>query len=759
MKSTNRLWLVLGLVMMASFAVLGLMGQQIYREAPPEPARIVAEDGRVLYTLDNIQQGRLAWQSMGGMQVGSIWGHGAYLAPDWSADWLHREALALLDMWSWRHYGLPYDRLDEEGRAALKVRLKAELRTNTYDPANGTITVSRDRAAAMAEVANHYISLFGNDPALESLRRDYAIANNAVPDLKRREDITAFFFWTAWAAGTDRPNDIITYTNNWPHEPLIDNVPSASNIMWSVLSVVLLVAGVGALVWYHAATQHEDECKAPAADPLSALKPTPSMRATAKYFWTVIGLFLLQITLGAVTAHYAVEGHDFYGIPLADYLPYAVTRTWHTQLAVFWIATAWLATGLYIAPAISGHEPKFQKLGVNALWGALVFVVLGSMAGEWMGVQQMFDLNTNWWFGHQGWEYVDLGRFWQILLFVGLMLWLVLVGRALWPSLKRPDESKPVLLVMFLSTIAIGLFYAAGFMWGKHTHISMVEYWRWWVVHLWVEGFFEVFATAVISLLFVRLGLVRALTANVAVLAATVVFLFGGVLGTAHHWYFAGTPNSVLAIGAVFSALEIVPLALVGVEAFATYRHSKAAPWVATYRWPILFFVAVSFWNLLGAGVFGFLINPPISLYYVQGLNLTANHAHSALFGVYGMLGIGLMLFCLRGLCDRLAWNDNLLKWAFWMLNGGLAMMVFMSLFPAGVYQAYASITEGLWYARSAEIIQSPVMRFLVWMRVPGDIVFSFGAFAIAFFAYRLVRGGRAGQAKDKAAVTAMPAE
>ncbi|WP_207476135.1 nitric-oxide reductase large subunit [Arenibaculum pallidiluteum] len=758
MAEIKRLWLVLALVMAASFVALGLMGRQIHREAPPEPARIVAADGAVLYILDDIRQGRLAWQSMGGMQVGSIWGHGGYVAPDWSADWLHREALALLDVWAAREHGRAFAAIGAEQQAALRERLRAEMRANTYDAASATIAVSADRAAAIRQVARHYEALLGDDPALSPLREQYAIADRAVPDAGRRADIAAFFFWTAWAATTERPGEDVTYTANWPHEPLVGNYPSTPNVMWSVLSVVLLVAGIGALVWYHARSPHDEHVTPPAADPLLALKPTPSMKATGKYFLTVIGLFLAQITLGAVTAHYAVEGHDFYGIPLSQILPYAVTRTWHTQLAVFWIATAWLATGLYIAPAISGHEPRFQRLGVNVLWAALVLVVVGSLFGEWLGVQQVLDLDANWWFGHQGWEYVDLGRFWQILLFIGLMLWLVLVGRALWPALTRSDESKPVLLVMFLSTIAIGLFYAAGFMWGKHTHISMVEYWRWWVVHLWVEGLFEVFATAVISLLFVRLGLVRAHTANVAVLASTIVFLSGGVLGTAHHWYFSGTPVSVIAVGAVFSALEVVPLALVGGEAFETYRHSKAAPWVQTYKWPILFFVAVSFWNLLGAGVFGFLINTPIALYYVQGMNLTANHGHTALFGVYGMLGIGLMLFCLRGLASRLAWNDGLLKATFWLLNCGLAMMSFLSLFPAGAYQAWHSITIGTWYARSAEIIHSPTMETLVWMRVPGDIVFSIGALVLAYFAYRLVRGGK-GRAKARIPTAVQPAE
>lgn len=755
---TKRLWIVLALVMATSFAVLGLMGREIHRQAPPIPDRVIAADGQVLFTRDDIQTGQLAWQSMGGQQVGSIWGHGAYVAPDWSADALHREITTLLDIWSQRGFGKAYDALDAEQQASLKARVKSEIRTNTYDPDSQTITVSVDRARAIDLTARHYEALLGADPAFETLREQYAIADNAVSDAGRRHQIAAFFWWTSWAAGTNRPHADLTYTSNWPHEALIDNKPTAAITVWSMASIMLLIFAVAGLVFWHARTKHEDPLQAPLVNPLANVVVTPSMRATGKYFLTVIGLFLLQVGLGAVTAHYAVEGHDFYGIPISEILPYAVTRTWHTQLAVFWIATAWLATGLYVAPMISGKEPKFQRLGVNVLWAALVFVVLGSMAGEWLGVQQVFNLDMNWWFGHQGWEYVDLGRFWQTLLFVGLMLWLVLVGRALWPALTSPSASKPVLTILFLSTIAIGLFYGAGFMWGKHTHISMVEYWRWWVVHLWVEGFFEVFATAIISLLFVKMGLVRATTANGAVLFNTIVFLFGGVLGTAHHWYFAGTPVSVIAIGSVFSALEVVPLALIGAEAFETWRHSKAATWVNAYRWPILFFVAVAFWNLLGAGVFGFMINPPISLYYIQGLNTTATHAHSALFGVYGMLGIGLMLFCFRGLARHEAWSDRLLAWTFWLLNGGLLAMVFLSLLPVGVIQAIASIDHGLWYARSPAVIHSPLVEALVWMRMPGDILFGAGAVTLAAFATRLVLAlGRKGP--SEAATVLRPAE
>ena len=135
----------------------------------------------------------------------------------------------------------------------------------------------------------------------------------------------------------------------------------------------------------------------------------------------------------------------------------------------------------------------------------------------------------------------------------------------------------------------------------------------------------------------------------------------------------------------------------------------------------------------------GFAINTPIALYYMQGLNLTTAHGHAALFGVYGMLGIGLLLFCLRGLSSRAAWSDALLRPMFWCLNIGLAMMVFMSLVPSGIYQAWASVTQGTWYARSPAVVHSAFMEACVWLRVPGDIVFTVGVVLLAWFAVRLL--------------------
>jgi len=755
MSATRKLWLGLAVLLTLSFGVLLWAGTEIFRTAPPMPEKVLSESGQVIYTRADMEQGRQVWQSMGGMQLGSIWGHGGYVAPDWSADWLHRESVSLLDLWARADGGMAtYAQLPEEQQAALRARLKQVMRTNTYDAATGTITLPDDRALALSNVAAHYESLFGNDPATATLREAYAMKNDTVPDASHRRALTAFFWWTAWAAGTERPLEPgdamvpsktgvvgkqVTYTNNWPSEPLIDNTPAPAMWVWSSFSVLFLIAGIGLLGWWHARQAHEEPLQLPASDPLAAIRITPSMRATAKYFWVVLALFVVQILLGAITAHYQVEGQQAYGFALSDVLPYSITRTWHTQLAVLWIAVAWLGTGLYIAPAMSGHEPKFQRLGVNFLWTCLLLIVVGSFAGQWLAVMQKLGLEHNFWWGHQGWEYADMGRFWQWFLFVGLLLWLTLVGRALWPVLRGPASgTRSIVGLLFLSTVCIGLFFASALMWGEHTHISEVEYWRWWLVHLWVEGFFEVFATAVMALIFTRLGLIKDTVASVAVLFATIVFMSGGVLGTLHHLYFVGTPTAVVALGASFSALEVVPLAYIGFEAYHTYKLGKATPWMARYRWPIMFFIAVSFWNLVGAGLFGFLINPPLSLYFMQGLNLTPLHGHTALFGVYGMLGIALLLFALRGLRGQMVWDTRALQVSFWCLNIGLALMAVLTLLPLGTMQLLAAIEHGYAYARSAEFMQKPIVEMLVWMRVPGDTIFSVGALALCWFVLRL---------------------
>ena len=742
----KKLWIALGVVMLISFAVLGGVGYKAINSAPPIPSKVVTADGHVLFTGETIRDGQNVWQSTGGQEIGTIWGHGAYVAPDWSADYLHRQSMIVLARWAQQQGFASYAAAPVETRAALQGRLTELTRHNTYNASTDTIVLDNDRAAAFQQLAAYYADVYGKG------RNEYAIPAGALTDATKQHEMATFFWWTAWAASTNRPGQDVTYTQNWPHEELIGNRPTGAVIVWSVISFVLLLAGVGGMVWYFGSQEHKPSTEmAPRRDPLLGLNPTPSQKATVKYFFVVAALWVVQVALGAIVAHYGVEGGGFYGIPLAKWLPYSVARTWHLQIGIFWIATSWLATGLFIAPAVSGVEPKGQRFGVNALFVAVVAVVVGSLAGEWMGIEQKLG-NLWFWFGSQGYEYVDLGRVWQILLFVGLVFWLWLMYRGLKPALARRDENHSLLMLFLVSSIAIPVFYAAGLMYGQRSPLITAEYWRWWVVHLWVEGFFEVFATVVIAFLFTRLKLLSVKTATRAVLFSTVIFLSGGIIGTFHHLYFTGAPSAVLALGSIFSALEVVPLVLVGFEAWENIRLSRGTAqtaWISAYKWPIYFFVAVAFWNFVGAGLFGFMINPPVALYYVQGLNLTPVHGHTALFGVYGMLGLGLMLFCLRALRPGLKWRDRPLAIAFWSLNIGLALMVLLSMLPVGLLQAWASVEYGTWYARSAEFLQTPMLTRLRWMRMFGDTLFAIGALVLGWFVLGLVTG----HSFDKSAV------
>lgn len=735
MANYRRLWTILIVVLTISFAILGYFGREVYRTAPPIPAQVISESGTVLTTQERILDGQTAWQSVGGMQLGSVYGHGAYQAPDWTADWLHRELLAWLELASIKEYGLHFADLNDDQQAVLNHRLKKEYRTNTYNDATGILVISDLRTAAMAKTAEYYHSLFGNDPEYSGSRKSFAMKENTLPSAERRTDLTHFFFWTAWTAGTERTPGAATYTNNWPPEPLIGNKPSAENVVWSLVSIVLLVAGVGGFIWAWAFLRKEDEKspEAPVKDPLTSFKLTPSQKSLGKYLFLVVALFTFQIMMGGATAHYTVEGQHFYGFELSKWFPYSLLRTWHLQSALFWIATGFLAAGLFLAPIINGgKDPKFQKLGVDILFWALVAVVVGSFAGNYLAIAQIMPAKLNFWLGHQGYEYVDLGRAWQIGKFIGLVLWLVLMLRAMVPALRQPGE-KHMLLLLTCSVIAIGLFYGAGFFYGERTHISVMEYWRWWIVHLWVEGFFEVFAAVALAFIFYNMGLISKRMATVASLASASLFLIGGVPGTFHHMYFSGTTTPVMAVGATFSALEVVPLVVMGYEAWENWSLRKSAPWMEKMKWPLMFFVAVAFWNMLGAGVLGFMINPPIALYYIQGLNTTAAHAHAALFGVYGFLALGFTLLVLRYIRPNLVFSDSLMKTAFWWLNGGLILMLFTSLLPVGVIQFVASASEGLWYARSESFMQQGLLQTLRWVRTFGDIVFIVGALAVTW--------------------------
>lgn len=739
MKNYKKLWWTLIGTLILTFSLLGYFGTEVYRVAPPIPVAFQSLDGQHITTQEQILDGQTAWQSVGGMQLGSIWGHGAYQAPDWTADWLHRELLNWLELSAQAEYQTPYEKLNDKQQNQLQFDLKKEYRSNTYDATSKTVTLSDQRIQAIHITAKYYNDLFGGAAWLQETRENYAMKEITLPDDERRERMTEFFFWTAWAASTDRPDGSSTYTNNWPHEPLIDNKPTMENIVWSIVSVVLLLVGIGGLVWAWAFLRKDDEhLVAPKNDPITSFTLTPSQMALGKYLFLVIALFIFQVFIGGFTAHYTLEGQGFYGIPTAEWFPYSLVRTWHIQSALFWIATGFLAAGLFLAPIINGgSDPKYQKLGVDVLFWALVLVVIGSFTGNYLAIAQIMPPELSFWLGHQGYEFVDLGRLWQIGKFIGVLLWLVLMLRCIVPALQQKGD-KNLLALFTASVIAIGLFYGAGFFYGERTHISVMEYWRWWIVHLWVEGFFEVFATTALAFIFFNMGLVSLRIATVSSLASASLFMLGGIPGTFHHMYFSGTTTPVMAIGATFSALEVVPLIVLGYEAWEHYNLKNQSPWMSRVKWPLMFFVAVAFWNMLGAGVLGFSINPPIALYYIQGLNTTATHAHAALFGVYGFLALGFTLLVLRYIRPHMAFDEKLMKTAFWWLNAGLVLMLFTSLLPVGIIQFIASASKGLWYARSEALLQSDLLVTLRWIRTFGDVVFIVGAIAVA---WQVVKG------------------
>ncbi len=724
-------WLVL--VCVITFTVLIGAGAAIWKNAPPIPATIQSSQQEIVLRAEDIERGQVTYLGRGGQHVGSIWGHGSYLAPDWTADVLHRWGLATAGVLyaNDAHFSqADLEALPAPERAKLQAEVSQEFKINRYDANTQALTLTAAQTRGLQQVFEDYQALLAHGSRIHSIPDGWFTDNQQI------HDVTAFFSWTAWAAAANRPNAPFSYTANWPHDDLIGNQPPGQFLVWSIVSVIVLIAAIALFLFVYLEQESSDEVQAVPQQPALRLA-TPSQKVSSLFFGVAMALFLVQIIMGMVTAHYAVEGDSFYGVPIQQFMPYAASRTWHLQLAVFWIATCWLAAGLYFGPRFGKQEPKGQAWGNGGLLIALTVVVVGSLIGSWASVQGFLTGDASFLFGHQGYEYVELGRLWQVLLIGGMVFWLWLMYRALQPALKT-DGNRTGLNHFFLySAITIPLFYAAGLMYTNHTHLSVAEYWRWWVVHLWVEGFFEVFATVAIAYLCSELGFLKKSSALRATYLTAILYLGSGVIGTLHHLYFAGTPSFIAAMGAVASALEVVPLTLIGFEVVKTLRLSREAE--GFYRWPLRFFLATCFWNLVGAGVFGFLINPPIVLYYSQGLNTTPIHAHSALFGVYGSLALALMLFALREIVPERAWNERLLRFSFWSLNGGLVIMMVFGLIPNGFYQLMQSVNHGTWYARSAEVVGSPWMQWTVWLRIPGDIVFSLGAIAIVLFTVQAI--------------------
>ena len=705
------------LVMIFGFFVMGILAFRTYTASMPMPQRVVAENGgQTVFSGEDITAGQELFQARGLMQYGSIVGHGGYLGPDFTADYLRRST-QIVDQ-----------RLRAAGTQDPQGALVQEFRTNRFDPATGVLQYTPNQVAAFEQLTQYYADFFGPQAATNGLKAE------AITDPTEIRQLTAFFSWTAWASAATRPGHDYSYTNNWPPEPAVNNHPTADLIVWSALSLIALLGGTGILFaiygrWSRKIGWHSEEAPRISFRQPGEVGLTRAQRATAWFFIVIALLFLIQALVGALAEHYRADISSFFGLDfIVNLLPFNLARTWHVQLSLFWTAASFLAAGIFLTPFISRREPKNQHVLVYVLFGAVAFVVFGSLAAEALSIH-----GVSWAKGPlfaQQWEYLDLPRVFQVLLTAGMFIWIAIIYRGIRSRLKGESKGNMPWL-FFFAALAIPAFYAVGLLARTDSHLTVAEFWRFWVVHLWVEDFLELFTTVMVAYIFVLLGVVREKIALGIIFLDIILYSLGGVLGTMHHLYFSGTPVEHMALGAFFSAAEVIPLTFLTVEAWAFMQlgarqdNKSSAPF--PHRWAVMFLVSVGFWNFLGAGVFGFLINLPIVSYYQIGTALTANHAHAAMMGVYGMLGVGLSMFALRYLVPPEKWSDKLAKISFWSLNIGLAWMVFATLLPLGVLQLYQSVGNGYFEARDLAYITSNTNVLLEWGRLPGDVIFLIG--------------------------------
>ena len=738
MKST-KWWKYLLAVLVVGASGVIFMGFSTYKDAPPKPDYI-SPSGEAIVQKASVERGQLIFQRYALMEYGSMFGDGAVRGPDFTAEALHQVAVEMNDFYGQQVANGNVDELSQIEKDGISVRVKRELKVNRYDRERNVVVLTEGQAYASERLVEYYSSKFKGDHK-EAFKPAGYITDDA--ELK---DLSAFFFWGAWVCAVERPGGESSYTHNWPFDKYAGNTPTPSVILWSVIGMLSLIFGLGAVLctysYYSKASQlqvKEDPVDNKSVD---ASAPTASQRATYKFFVVAVSLFFIQILAGVLTIHDFVGFTTFFGYNISELLQITITRSWHVQLSILWIATCWIAGSIFILPGIYRQEPKRQVLLINVLFGLLVSVVIGMFVGCFLGPKNL--LGDHWrLLGNQGWEFVELGKLWQVVLFAALVMWSVIVYRGVKPALKGQSAFSLPYWILY-SVIAITILFLSSFVGGKNTNFVIADFWRWCVIHMWAECFFEVFTTMVIACYMVLMGLVSRQGATRVIYLATLLFLGSGLLGISHNFYWNAKPAALMAMGSVFSTLQVIPLVLLTLEvwkfvrvpgySFGPSTNSAVTGSSFGFSEAFLFLIAVNFWNFFGAGVFGLIINLPIMNYYEHGTYLTVNHGHAALMGVYGNLSIAAVLFCSRHVITSRRWNVRLLRSTFWAINVGLLLMVLMDTFPAGVLQFRSVVENGYWVARSQEFILGSAFQVLTWMRAVGGVLFFAGVIPLLYF-------------------------
>lgn len=741
-------WLPLLVIFTVSIAGVTMIGVHTYTEAPPIPD-YVSKKGDIVFSKQDILKGQAIFQQYALMEYGSMFGDGANRGPDYTAESLHEISIYMNDYYRSKFKG------EANGDLLIKgaiEQVKVEIKSNTYKEDTNSVLLNDAQVFSTGKLVQYYTRVF-TDPTFPGAFKPAGYLTNP-SDLKA---LTAFFYWGAWVCGAKRPGEQYSYTHNWPFDPAAGNTPTSAILLWSIVGLLGLVVGLGIVLFYYGKLEKlDDEAYTKKAQPLMTrgdiekFRPDAIQHSTFKFFYVAILLFGVQVLAGILTVHDFVGFVNYFGFDISVILPVTITRSWHVQLSLLWISACWIGASFFMMSLISPIQTKRQVTFINIIFWLTILLVAGSLVGMFLGPHGLL-AKTWYWFGHQGWEYVELGKVWQIILGIVFIIWAITIYQGMKPVMKvKQPWALPNWLVY--TTFSIIILLISGFIATPTTNFVIADFWRWMVVHMWAEAFFEVFTTVLIGYFMVMMGLISRQAAIRVIYLATLLFLGSGLLGISHNFYWNAKPVGTMALGAVFSTLQLVPLVLLTLEA---WRFSKLPNMLEStsnrngeqknrFGFPEVFhfLLAVNFWNFFGAGVLGFIINLPIANYYEHGSYLTVNHGHAALMGVYGNLALATVLFCTQLLLKPGWWKPQTIMIAFWSINIGLLLMIFLDLFPAGILQLKTVTERGLWFARSAAFIDGTAFQSLTWLRIIGGSLFTLGGvIPLVWFVIRSSKG------------------
>ena len=736
---TKNWWAPLLFILIISLAGVGMIGFQTYNDAPPMTG-FQSTSGEDLINQTTLEDGQMIFHKYALMEYGSFFGDGAQRGPDYTAEALH-EMVLLMTEFRAKEFERKNSRVPSDMELKIiKENVKDEIKDNKYDEEKNIVILSEAQTYALKGLREYYLNVF-----IDSNTEDSFPPPGYITNREEIKDLSDFFFWGAWVCAVKRPGSEFSYTHNWPFDPDAGNNPTSPVILWSVLGLLAFVLACGVVLYFIGQyNQLPNKFFKQGTSGFLTFKqinnftPTKTQRASFKFFFVAIVLFLIQVLSGVVTLNEFVDFLGFAGINISAEVPITITRSWHLMLSLYWISTCWIASSIFIIPIMTKKEMKGQLPLINLLFALLFILVAGSLSGMVLGP---LGLLGDWWYllGHQGWEFVDFGKLYQGLLMVIFVLWAIVVYRGVRPAFIKKQPWNLPNWIMY-SVIGIPVLFLSGFVAQPETNFVIADFWRWMVIHMWVEAFFEVFVTVIVSYLMVLMGLVSRQAAIRVVYIATLLFLGTGLLGISHNFYWNAKPVATMALGSVFSTLQFVPLILLTVEAWRFKNMPRLSingqngkngeqQNIADFAFPevFLFLVAMNFWNFFGAGVLGIIVNLPIMNFFEHGTYLTINHAHAALMGVYGNISLAAMLFASKILLKPDRWNRNIVRTSFWSINAGLMLMVILDLFPAGAIQFKSVLDHGLWYARSNDFITGSAFESLTWMRGIGASIFLFG--------------------------------